>query len=30
MIEIIVIANIIITGVLCWMHLEDFEDYWKR
>ena len=30
MIEIVVIANVIITGILCWMHIEDFEDYWKR
>ena len=30
MIEIIVIANVIVTGILCWMHIEDFEDYWKR
>jgi len=30
MIEIIVIANVIVTGILCWMHIEDIQDIWKK
>ncbi len=30
MIEIIVIANLIVTGILCWMHIEDIQDIWKK